>query len=69
MFSPGGVQHKWLLTLANLLMWGIPQHYNTLLDEMYVNEQVYADQWTQLVSKFSGRLDKRFVMCTPIYLT
>lgn len=49
MFAVDGVQHKWLLKLANTLMWGIPLHYINLLDDLYVNEQVYADQWTRFL--------------------
>ncbi|KAH0826640.1 hypothetical protein J3R83DRAFT_5025 [Lanmaoa asiatica] len=44
------VEHKWLSTLANLLMWGVPRHYNSLLVDLYANEQVYADQWTHFMS-------------------
>ncbi|KAF9236647.1 hypothetical protein BU15DRAFT_76747 [Melanogaster broomeanus] len=48
---PGDVlEHRWLSTVANLMLWGIPGHYNTLLEDLYVNEQVYADQWTHFVS-------------------
>ncbi|KAF9233861.1 hypothetical protein BU15DRAFT_79718 [Melanogaster broomeanus] len=48
---PGdAVEHRWLSTVANLMLWGVPGHYNTLLEDLYVNEQVYADQWTHFVS-------------------
>ncbi|KAF9236650.1 hypothetical protein BU15DRAFT_76749 [Melanogaster broomeanus] len=48
---PGDVlEHRWLSTVANLMLWGIPGHYNTLLEDLYVNEQVYADQWTHFMS-------------------
>ncbi|KAF9236645.1 hypothetical protein BU15DRAFT_76745 [Melanogaster broomeanus] len=48
---PGDVlEHRWLSTVANLMLWGIPGHYNTLLEDLYVNEQVYADQWTYFMS-------------------
>lgn len=50
MFAADVLQHKWLATLANLLMWGIPLHFTNLLDNLYVNEQLYADQWTHFVS-------------------
>ena len=50
MFPTDALQHKWLSTVADWLMWGIPQHYTSLLDDLYVNEQVYADQWTRFVS-------------------
>ncbi|KAG6377423.1 hypothetical protein JVT61DRAFT_15226 [Boletus reticuloceps] len=50
MFHPNGVQHKWLSNAANFLMWGIPLHYTCLLDDLYVNEEVYADQWTRFLS-------------------
>jgi hypothetical protein len=50
MFSTDVLQHKWLATAGNILMWGIPLHFNNLLDDLYVNEQVYADQWTHFVS-------------------
>ncbi|KAF8137515.1 hypothetical protein EV363DRAFT_1318186 [Boletus edulis] len=43
MFHPNDVQHKWLSNAANFLMWG-------LLDDLYVNEEVYADQWTRFLS-------------------
>ncbi|KAF9236648.1 hypothetical protein BU15DRAFT_49787, partial [Melanogaster broomeanus] len=44
------LEHRWLLTVANLMLWGIPGHYNTLLEDLYVNEPVYADQWTNFMS-------------------
>lgn len=44
------VEHKWLLTVANVLLWGIPQHYISLLEDLYMNEQVYVDQWTHFMS-------------------
>ncbi|KAF9236646.1 hypothetical protein BU15DRAFT_76746 [Melanogaster broomeanus] len=48
---PGDVlEHRWLSTVANLMLWGIPGHYNTLLEDLYVNEQVYADQWAHFMS-------------------
>ena len=50
MFAADVLQHKWLTTLTNLLMWGIPLHFTNLLDDLYVNEQLYADQWTHFVS-------------------
>ena len=36
--------------MANSLMWGVPQRYISLLEDLYVNEQVYVDQWTHFVS-------------------
>ena len=50
MFPTGVVRHMWLSTTVNLLMWGIPLHYTSLLDDLYVNEEVYADQWTRFMS-------------------
>lgn len=50
MFPADVVEHKWLSNVANLLMWGIPRHYSSLLEELYVNEQVYADHWTHFMS-------------------
>ena len=44
------VQHKWISTVANVLMWGIPRRYTKYLDDLYVNEYVYADQWTHFMS-------------------
>ncbi|KAG8216888.1 hypothetical protein J3R82DRAFT_7157 [Butyriboletus roseoflavus] len=44
------VEHKWVSTVADLVMWGIPRRYNNLMQDLYVNEQVYADQWTRFVS-------------------
>ncbi|KAG9313405.1 hypothetical protein JVU11DRAFT_5724 [Chiua virens] len=50
MCPSGAVQeHKWLSTIADWLMWGIPHHYNNLLEDLYVNEQVYVDQWTSFI--------------------
>ena len=50
MFPADVVQHKWLLTVANSLMWGIPLRYTSYLDDLYVNEEVYADQWAHFMS-------------------
>lgn len=50
MFPADVVEHKWLSTVADLLLWSIPTHYNSLLQDLYVNEQVYADQWTHFIS-------------------
>ncbi|KAF9242856.1 hypothetical protein BU15DRAFT_72507 [Melanogaster broomeanus] len=48
---PGDVpEHRWLSTVANLALWGIPGHYNTLLEDLYMNEHVYADRWTHFMS-------------------
>jgi hypothetical protein len=50
MFPADVVQHKWLMTVANSLMWGLPRRYTSYLDDLYVNEEVYADQWTHFMS-------------------
>lgn len=50
MCPANAVEHIWLLTLANLFMWGIPRHYIGLLEDVFVNDQVYVDQWTHFVS-------------------
>ncbi|KAI9569947.1 hypothetical protein HD554DRAFT_2313291 [Boletus coccyginus] len=50
MFPADVIQHRWLVTVANLPMWGVPLHYLNLLDDLYTNEQVYAEQWTHFMS-------------------
>jgi hypothetical protein len=50
MFPADVVQHKWLSTVANVLMWGLPRRYTSYLDDLNVNERVYADQWTHFMS-------------------
>ncbi|KAG8216880.1 hypothetical protein J3R82DRAFT_7147 [Butyriboletus roseoflavus] len=50
MFPTDVVEHKWLSTVADLVMWSIPRHYDSLMQDLYVNEQVYADQWTHFIS-------------------
>ena len=50
MFPADVVQHRWLMTVANSLMWAIPLRYTSYLDDLYVNEEVYADQWTHFMS-------------------
>ncbi|KIL00338.1 hypothetical protein PAXRUDRAFT_821795 [Paxillus rubicundulus Ve08.2h10] len=50
MYPNDTLEHKWLSTPANFVLWGIPRYYSTLLEDVYVNEQVYADQWTNFIS-------------------
>jgi hypothetical protein len=50
MFPTDVVQHKWLSTVANVLMWGLPQRYTGYLEDVNVNERIYADQWTHFMS-------------------
>jgi hypothetical protein len=50
MYPDDILEHKWVSTPANWILWGIPRHYSTLLEDLYVNEQVYADQWTNFMS-------------------
>ncbi|KAF9225806.1 hypothetical protein BS17DRAFT_777724 [Gyrodon lividus] len=50
MYPADILEHQWLSTVANWMLWGIPRYYNTLLQDLYVNEQVYADQWTHFMS-------------------
>jgi hypothetical protein len=50
MFPADVVQHKWLSTVVNVLMWGLPRRYISYLDDLNMNERVYADQWTYFMS-------------------
>ena len=31
-------------------MWGIPRRYTSYLDDLYVDEYVYPDQWAHFMS-------------------
>ncbi|OJA17677.1 hypothetical protein AZE42_03021 [Rhizopogon vesiculosus] len=32
-------------TQANLILWGVPNHYYSKLHDLFVHDQVYVDQW------------------------
>ncbi|KAH7886954.1 hypothetical protein F5I97DRAFT_1829450 [Phlebopus sp. FC_14] len=42
--------HQWTFTIANGLLWGIPQGYCSQMEEVFLNEQVYVDHWTTFMS-------------------
>ncbi|KIJ61625.1 hypothetical protein HYDPIDRAFT_96268 [Hydnomerulius pinastri MD-312] len=50
MYPEEAREHQWMSTVANTTLWGIPRYYDSLLEDLFVNEQVYADQWTRFMS-------------------
>jgi len=39
------MDHQWVKTLANTVLWGIPDRYFSGLHDLFANEQVFVDQW------------------------
>jgi hypothetical protein len=54
------VDHPGMRALANLMLWGIPNHHYSTLHDLFVHNQVYVDHWqtfiTARVSEWRGLL-------------
>jgi hypothetical protein len=44
------VDHPGIRALANLTLWGIPNHYYSKLHDLFVHDQVYVDHWQDFVT-------------------
>lgn len=54
------VDRPWMRALANLMLWGIPNHHYSKLHDLFVHDQVFVDHWqtfiTACVSEWRGLL-------------
>lgn len=52
------VDHPGTRALANLVLWGVPNHYYSKLHDLFTHDQVYVDQWhtfmTACISEWRG---------------
>lgn len=63
------IDHQWVKTLANSVLWGIPSRYFSELRDLFANEQVFVDQWQTFMTASISEWHSAVVWTFPVMIT
>lgn len=62
------MDHQWVKTIANSVLWGIPDRYFFKLHELFANEQVFVDQWQTFMTACVSEWHTAVVWTFPVMI-